>query len=101
MLRTDYKHPADNMIDAMTAALKTSRGVHEDFGIITMRKGLATAIKLVGMAQNLLVLIATISLFVAGIGIMNIMLVTVTERTRKIGVRKPLGRARRTSSRSF
>ena len=90
-LQTDYLHPAEKMVSQMKETLMASHNQHENFGILTQQKGLAIVIKFVSLAQSLLVLIAAISLFVAGIGIMNIMLVTVTERTREIGIRKTVG----------
>ncbi len=94
VLQTDYKHPADNLIATLNSTLLKSHHGNDDFGVITQHKALAMVDKLVNMVQSLLVLIAAISLFVAGIGIMNIMLVTVTERTREIGVRKTVGARR-------
>ncbi|HUD19288.1 MAG TPA: ABC transporter permease [Patescibacteria group bacterium] len=72
-----------------------------DFSIMSQQDILNTASATTGTFTSLLSGIAAISLLVGGIGIMNIMLVTVTERTREIGLRKALGAKKNTITMQF
>ncbi len=71
------------------------RTAEDDFTIRSQEDMLAAASQIMGVMTMLLGSIAGISLVVGGIGIMNIMLVSVTERTREIGIRKAVGAKRR------
>lgn len=109
-IRTIYASAvsAETMTQAqndITSALRTSHGLRsseeDDFQITNQSQILETAESVSSVMTTLLSGIAAISLVVGGIGIMNIMLVSVTERTREIGIRKAIGAKRGDIMRQF
>jgi putative ABC transport system permease protein len=89
----------DNLIDEVRALMRARRhdapGAEDDFAILTNETFISLFNQITGMFAMVIIGIAAISLVVGGVVIMNIMLVSVTERTREIGIRKALGAKRR------
>ncbi len=87
--------PTETVQRDITALMRQRRnitpGKEDDFSVRDMKEITALADRTTGILTTLLAAIAAISLLVGGIGIMNIMLVSVTERTREIGIRLAVG----------
>jgi len=86
-------------LDEVTTALRRSRGLRpaqeNNFALLTQDKILETWNKATGMFFLVMICLSAIGLLVGGIGVIAIMMISVTERTREIGVRKALGATRR------
>jgi putative ABC transport system permease protein len=78
-----------------------AEGMEDDFSVTDMKEIVSTISTITGILTGVLAAIAGISLLVGGIGIMNIMLVSVTERTREIGIRLAIGALERDVLKQF
>jgi len=95
----------DIVIEKATSVLRQRRRVAfdkpNDFEIDTPDQLIGQFRAITGGVTGAMILIALISLVVGGVGVMNIMLVSVTQRTREIGIRKAVGAFRRDIVRQF
>ncbi len=95
----------ERAIEEGTTILRARRKVPfnkpNDFAIFTAEKMIQQMTAVTNAISGVMVLIAAIALVVGGVGVMNIMLVSVTERTREIGLRKAVGALRRDISLQF
>jgi putative ABC transport system permease protein len=98
ILAMAYPNRMNAALDEITAVLRRVRKVRPDqdnnFGMATAASVIKQFNEITGTVALVLLVLSSIGLMVGGIGVMNIMLVSVTERTREIGVRKAIGARR-------
>lgn len=87
--------------DAVIHTLQRLHGTHAQYQILDNRSLIESFDRTLGVVANGLAAVGAISLLVAGIGIMNVMLVAVTERTHEIGLRKSIGASSRDITQQF
>ena len=99
LVSPDTSVTVQDAIDDVTAVLRGMRGLRPSeentFSIVTQDKLLESWNQVTGMFFLVMIALSSVGLMVGGVGVVAIMMISVTERTREIGVRKALGAKRR------
>ena len=89
----------DEAMDQVTAAIRIRRGMHpsepDNFALVRQEEMARTFNKITGIFFMVMISLSSVALMVGGVGVIAIMMIAVTERTREIGIRKALGATQR------
>lgn len=95
LVRPDNPDHSAAVVAGIKKTLSKNHGGQDGFVVATGNQNLATSDDILGLLTRLIAGVAAISLLVSGIGIMNVMLVSVSERKHEIGIRKAVGATNR------
>ncbi len=101
LARPTQASQASHVADRLNGTLLAAHGGQHDFTVLSQSQTITVADNILDLLTALIAGVAAISLLVGGVGIMNVMLVSVTERMHEVGIRKAIGATNRQILRQF
>lgn len=95
LVKSEDSGLTDDMVASLSTRLKNAHGGQQDVSVLGPKDNLAAGNHILDLLTSWVFAVAVVALLIGGVGLMNIMLVTVTERMHEIGVRKAIGATNR------